>query len=174
MKSETLRRTWALFAGALIFAAAGSAQAQDAGGCINDVDCPDTACGGQVCDWLVSPMACRAADVTKKGADGWCTTSADCKCKGMGATCKGTYCTFTLPSQAPPGGGTGGSGGSSATGSGGSTATGSGGTTTAPAPAEDSGGCAIARTPVSGLTCAGLLVGLGAIAFGARRRRRAA
>jgi hypothetical protein len=168
MKSNTLRQMWALFAGALIFAAGSTARAQDAGGCVNDVDCPDKTCGGQVCDWTQSPMACRAPDATKKGMDGWCTTSDDCKCKGMGATCKTNYCTFTLPSQATGGGAGGG------TGAGGSATTGTGGGTTAPAASSDSGGCSMSTKTATGLGSAGVLVGLGAIAFGIRRRRRAA
>lgn len=175
MKSKTLRHTWALFAGALIFAAAGSARAQDAAAaCINDPDCPDMTCGGQVCQYGADGQKCVPAGTGPKKMDGWCSSDADCKCKSLGAKCAGVYCTFTKPGDAPAGAGTGGSGGSGATGTGGSTATGTGGTTAAPAPAADSGGCAISRTPAAGLTSAGLLVGLGAIAFGARRRRRAA
>ena len=75
MKSETLRRMWALCAGALIFAAGSSARAQDAGGmaCLNDIDCPDPACGGQVCDYSKGAI-CVPAGAAKKGMDGWCTT----------------------------------------------------------------------------------------------------
>jgi hypothetical protein len=174
MKSENFRKLWALSAGALIFAAGQSAFAQDAaaraeaGACVNDPDCPDKACGGQVCDYTKGP-ACVPAGTGTKGMDGWCTTDDDCKCKSLGATCKGFYCTFTLAKDAPAGG----AGGSSGTGG----STGSGGTAggaTAPAPASDSGGCAMAASSATGLSSAGLLVGIGALAFGIRRRRRAA
>src|SRR4051812_15509723 len=176
MKSETLRRMWALCAGALIFAAGSSARAQDGGGkmaCVNDPDCPTATCGGDVCQYGAVGQFCVPAGTDKKGHDGWCTTDDDCKCKSLGAKCVAAFCSFTLPKDAPAGAGTGGAGGSSATGSGGD-ATGTAGAGTAPAAASDSGGCAIASTPAAGIGSAGLLVGLGAIAFGARRRRRAA
>jgi len=176
MKSETLRRMWALCAGALIFAAGSAARAQEGGvaECVNDIDCKgDMTCGGPVCQYGATGQKCVPAGTDKKGMDGWCTTNSDCKCFGEGATCKTVYCSFTLKSDAPAGG-TGGAGGSSAGGTGGTTSTGTAGTATAAAPLADSGGCAIASTPAAGLGSAGLLVGLGAIAFGARRRRRAA
>ena len=176
MKSETLRRMWALCAGALIFAAGSSARAQDAGGmaCLNDIDCPEPACGGQVCDYNKGP-SCTAAGAAKKGMDGWCTTVDDCKCKGTGrhvqwlSTARSRFpkmhhlaaaraeladlrqLALVVRQRLAP-------------------------LETRPpaAPPADSGGCSIASTPAAGLGAAGLLVGLGAIAFGARRRRRAA
>jgi len=178
MKSETLRRMWALCAGALIFAVGHAAQAQDASAdeCQVDTDCPgDKSCGGPVCDWYVSPAGhkCVPAGSKKAGSDGWCNGAAtDCKCMAEGAKCVGVGCTFTVKPAGGTGGSSGGTGGSAGTG--GTDSTGSAGTATAAAPPADSGGCAIASIPAAGLGSAGLLVGLGAIAFGARRRRRAA
>src|SRR5665213_4015422 len=40
--------------------------------CVNDVDCPNPVCGGQVCDYNPQPPTCKAADPSKLGADGWC------------------------------------------------------------------------------------------------------
>jgi hypothetical protein len=170
---------WALFAGALIFAAGSTARAADGGGgsadeCQVDKDCPgDTSCGGPVCDWYVDPThhKCVPAGGKKQGMDGWCNGAAsDCKCASEGATCVGVSCTFTLPKT------TGGTGGS--TGAGGASGTGGSGTggTSAPAPAssDSGGGCTMASTSAPGLGSAGLLIGLGAIAFGIRRRRHAA
>ena len=74
---------------------AGTAMAQsNPTSCVNDDDCIATpACGGDVCDWATSPgqMTCKPAGAYAKGTDGWCTTTDDCKCKGMGATCVSFY-----------------------------------------------------------------------------------
>ncbi len=170
--------------------------------CYNDIDCPGNGgdvCGGDVCNWsktTKTPVGdkifyCNPAGTQPKSQDGWCTPAngdADCKCRGEGAKCVGTFCTFTKPSDAPGGGGTpsGGSGGSDTGGSttgGTSAGTATGGAATAGAatagtgttpttpPAEDDGGCSVsaANTSGSGAALALGLVGLGAML--ARRRR---
>jgi MprA protease rhombosortase-interaction domain-containing protein len=156
-----------LLTGLVCLFAAGTAAAQNPATCVNDDDCTATpACGGDVCDWSVlGQMICKPAGSQPKGSDGWCTTTDDCKCKGMGATCVTAFCTFTRPCEADGGscasGGTGGgTGGSSGTGGGTGTAgTGGGG---------DSGGCSVAATtPTAAST---LLVAIGLLAFARRRR----
>src|SRR5947209_1641679 len=72
--------------------------------CLNDVDCPDTQCGGQVCDWTTLPQTCKPAGTQPQGTDGWCTADTDCKCKSEGATCVNSQCTRTLPKSAGNGG----------------------------------------------------------------------
>jgi hypothetical protein len=77
--------------------------------CYNDSDCPNSSCGGEVCNWTkTSPVpqgakvfSCNPAGTDLKGHDGWCTTDADCKCAARGAKCLAPYCTFTRPSDAP-------------------------------------------------------------------------
>lgn len=79
--------------------------------CYNDDDCPGAACGGDVCNWNKihpSPIpegdrfyVCNPAGSSPQGMDGWCTTDADCKCRGLGAVCRVPYCTFTRASDAP-------------------------------------------------------------------------
>ncbi len=149
--------------------------------CTNDTDCTTgTACGGEVCDWTIG-MKCRAATAAGSGAEGWCTTSANCKCAAEGATCNSSFnCTKTVDT------GTGGSTGSAGAGSstaGASTAgassstagaTSSAGTTSSSSSDDSSGGCSISeRAPKNsyaallGAACAAALVS-------ARRRRRAA
>jgi len=150
--------------------------------CINDVDCPGggQVCGGDVCNWTKpqgDKFTCNAAGTqTPKGKDGWCTTTADCKCKGEGATCVAPYCTFTKASDAPAGTGGTGTGGSASTG--GTTAAGTtstAGTTsaagTAAKPADDGGGCSVG---VPGGANTGIALGVGLLGLGlafARRRR---
>jgi hypothetical protein len=115
---------------------------------------------------------CVAAGTAAKGMDGWCNgMDSDCKCASVGAKCMAPYCSFTLAKDAPAGSG---AGGSSSGGTGGSSSTGSAGSSTSPSSSSDSGGCAIAHAPSAASISAGLLVGIGAIAFGARRRRRSA
>jgi len=71
--------------------------------CYNDIDCPVDACGAEVCNWTkiaVTPIgmrtfACNAAGSQPLYMDGWCTTDADCKCRGLGAKCIAPYCSFT-------------------------------------------------------------------------------
>jgi hypothetical protein len=169
-----------------------------AASCLNDVDCPTPACGGQVCDYNMG-MTCQPAGVAPKGSDGWCTTDSDCKCMGLGATCVYPYCTFTTPGQAPGGGtgaggasaGTGGAsagtGGATSAGTGGATATAAtggksgsggatstdGGTTVSVSSSSSSGGCSLAGGDAPALAASSvaflLIVGLGVV----RRRRRA-
>jgi MYXO-CTERM domain-containing protein len=134
--------------GALLASRPAAAQA-----CVNDIDCPEPACGGQVCDWNMG-MTCQPAGRMPAGSDGWCTTTDDCKCKGMGAVCTNLFCSFTKPPT--------GSGGS--TGSGGTTGAGgtSGGTP------SDGGGCSVVGSP--GPAPAALLLGL-VVALVRRRRK---
>jgi len=154
-----------LFAGLLCFAGARSAQAQSPA-CMVDTDCPGSACGGDVCTHTSGMFSCNEANTQAgKGYDGWCADANGvakdelCKCKGLGATCVGFFCTFTIP----PGGGTGGS-----TGAGGSgTGTGGSGTGTAGTGAGGDGGCSIAGAP----SLAGAGAGLALLAAALRRRR---
>ena len=86
--------------------------------CDNDLDCPDdggfplpdgSKCGGEVCNrsrLSPSPVGnkifwCNWAGSNAQGQEGWCTTDADCKCRGFGAKCVAPYCTFTRASDAP-------------------------------------------------------------------------
>jgi MYXO-CTERM domain-containing protein len=158
------RTKWMLLTGLVSMLAAGTAAAQsNPTSCDNDDDCIATpACGGDVCEWPAH--VCKPAGSAAKGADGWCTTTADCKCMGMGATCEGVYCSFTracdAPGQTCATGGTGGS-----TGAGGSTGTAG----TSGGGSSDGGGCSVAATaPAAG---SALIVALGLIGFSRRRRR---
>jgi len=132
-----------------------------------DIDCPNAACGGEVCVHSSGLSMCVPANTSGASGtnDGWCASSAgaevnsNCKCASMGATCAGFFCTFTIP----PGGGTGGS-----TGTGGSgTGTGGSGTGTGGTGGGDDGGCSIAGAP----SLAGAGVGLALLAAALRRRR---
>src|SRR3954453_11471165 len=100
-----------ILAGFLLGALAGTANA----GCVNDDDCPGTACGTQVCDYSTGTPTCVAAGKGAKGEDGWGTKDANCKCKALGATCGGLYCPFTRPADAPGSGAGGTSGGAGTT-----------------------------------------------------------
>ena len=113
-----------VFAGAML--ASRGAQALS---CVNDVDCPDSTCGGQVCDYSTGTPTCKPAGTGKVGEDGWCGQDSDCKCHAQGATCVVVFCTFTQP----PGGAGGatGTGGTTSAGTGGTTSAGTGGTTSA-------------------------------------------
>ena|SRR5579883_1110474 len=71
--------------------------------CTNDVDCPNPACGGQVCQWGAQGHNCVDAGTDIQGSDGWCTVDSDCKCMGIGARCAAPHCTFTLPAFADAG-----------------------------------------------------------------------
>jgi hypothetical protein len=152
--------------------AAGRAYAQTP--CVSDVDCPDSACGGQVCVHGSGGTLCApAGERGTVGADGWCANSAgvadnnNCKCKAQGAICDGFICTFTLaPDGSATGAGGGGSGG--ATGSGGS-GTGAGGTS-AGTGGGGGGGCSVAGAPSFG-GAAGLALMLAAMLRGRARRR---
>jgi hypothetical protein len=187
MKTETALKCLAI-AGALSIVMVSSRA--EATSCVNDIDCPEPACGGQVCDYNKG-MTCQPAGGATKGSDGWCTTDSDCKCMGMGATCVGVYCSFTTPPAGGSGGangGSGGSGGASATGgssgsggasaSGGTTGasggatptgtTGSGGAASGPTSSNSSGGCSVGGSGSGSVI--GILVGLSVL--GLRRFRR--
>ena len=129
MNRLTTATRWSILAAMGCFlAASGSARATS---CLNDVDCPNSACGGEVCDFYSDPtLTCKPAGTQPKGMDGWCSSDSDCKCAALGATCTiSSSCSFTKPSDAPSGGGgNGGAAGSS--GAGGSSATGTGGSGT--------------------------------------------
>ncbi|HEV8245798.1 MAG TPA: hypothetical protein VGP93_08515 [Polyangiaceae bacterium] len=138
--------------------------------CVNDVDCPNPACGGDVCQWdAAGNQTCVAAGTDTQGMDGWCTTSADCKCMAEGATCKSLHCTMTVAG----GGGTGGSGaGGSATAGAATAGTGTAGTgTTSSSEKDDGGGCSIASAGNNGVALSAV-VAAGAITLLLRRRKR--
>ncbi|HVY41205.1 MAG TPA: JDVT-CTERM domain-containing protein [Polyangia bacterium] len=172
---------WSILAALGCVLAAGSARA--ATSCVNDVDCPNPACGGEVCDYIADPvLTCKPAGTQPKGSDGWCTTDADCKCRSLGATCVSSFCTFTKPSDAPSGGGghsgtagSTGAAGSSATGTGGAPATGTGGSAaaghTGSTDGGSSGGCSVAGSSAPATWFA--LSVLGGLVVAVRRRRRA-
>jgi hypothetical protein len=188
-RATTIR--WSILAAlGCVLVATGSARA--ATSCSNDIDCPNSACGGDVCDFYTDPtQTCKPAGTQVKGMDGWCTTNSDCKCASLGAVCTSSAsCSFTKPSDAPSGGGgkggatgTGGAAGSSGPGTGGSgtggtgtgTGTGTGGAatggSTGPTNGGSSGGCSVAGSTGSaawlGLSVVGMLIA------SARRRRRA-
>ena len=91
-------------------ASAGAAAAASSGApCLNDSDCPRFECGGEVCNWnKPHPMpvgdlsfVCQRAGLDRRGQDGWCTTTADCKCAPLGAQCVAPYCSFTRSEDAP-------------------------------------------------------------------------
>jgi hypothetical protein len=159
-----------VLAGMIGFLSAGSASAQTT--CDKDTDCPGTACGTQVCIKSSGGSACMDANTAGESgvSDGWCNTTDDCKCKSLGATCGGFFCTFTIP---PDGGatGTGGSSSGGSTGTGGS-ATGTGGGTGSAGTSGGGGGdggCSIAGAPsLAGVAGAALL----AVALMRRRSRR--
>ena len=154
------RTTLMMLTGLVCLFAAGTAAAQsNPTTCTNDIDCIATPqCGGDVCDWSdISNHKCKPAGTAAKGADGWCTSDDDCKCKALGATCVSAYCTFTRACDAPdagacPTGGTGGTGTAGTSGGGGS-----------------GGGCSVAATAPTGAST--LLVALGLLVFARPRRR---
>ena len=177
-----LRGTLATLVGSVTLFVASTALA-DGEACYNDTDCPGTMCGDAVCNWpkpatnptTEKPFYCNPAGTQAKKSDGWCTTDDNCKCKGLGAKCVGTYCTFTLPADAPAGSSGSSTGGAAPTAGTTSTptaGTASGGTgSTTPAPAPSSGGCSLS---VPGGTNTGLALGVGLLGLGlafARRRR---
>jgi hypothetical protein len=145
-----------VLAGLFVLLAAGRADAQQT--CMTDLDCPNDACGGDVCTKSSGAAACTPADAQGESGrnDGWCAgpdgnaDNSKCKCRGMGATCNGFYCTFTIP----PTDGGGGSTGSAGT---------SGGTTGS----SGGGGCSIAGPAATG-GAAGI-----ALMVAALKRRRA-
>lgn len=170
-----LRRSLATLVGSLALFATSAALAEGEG-CYNDVDCPGTACGDAVCNWskqTTAPMGnkifyCNPAGTQAEGRDGWCTTTADCKCAGEGATCVGTYCTFTKPKGGSTGGATSTGGASSTGGTTGGTEPGTGGTApstggTAPSTGgtTSTGGTATGGTPTDTTTNTGTGTGTG-------------
>jgi hypothetical protein len=170
------RTKWMLLTAITCLFAAGTASAQsNPANCVNDIDCIATPqCGGDICDWsnLSAGMHCKAAGSQPKGMDGWCTTTDDCKCKDMGATCVAAYCTFTRPCDAPnaggcSAGGSGGGAGGSGGGGGGSSGTGTAGTSGGGG--GGGGGCSIGATAPTASSV--LLVALGLL-FVSRRRRQ--
>jgi hypothetical protein len=158
---------WTVLAALVVMlAAAGSAHASPP--CMADTDCPNPECGGEVCTRSSGLFSCNAANTQgASGAnDGWCADAngnaddSKCKCRGMGATCNGLYCTFTVP----PGGTGGGAGGS--TGTGGSASGGTSGGSTS----SGGGGCSVASAPSFG-GAAGIGLALAALIRGRLRRR---
>jgi len=163
-----------------------------AAACASDIDCPGTACGSQVCDWVTGTVACVPAGTKwPQGADGECATDADCKCAPQGARCFPPFCTFTVPPDAGAAGTTGsagasgaGGGGAGSGGGGSSGATGGSSGATGGSSGATGGvsgaaggsrgcGCLIAGAPPGrrddGMLC---LLGAALTAQAARRRRR--
>jgi len=184
-----LRGTLATLLGSVTLLVASAAWAEGEA-CYNDDDCPNPACGGDVCNWLKAALKpdgrkayyCQPAGKAPKGSDGWCESDANCKCKDMGATCQIPYCTVVQPPAGAGGSASGGAaaGGSAAGGSataGGAPATAgaptsSAGTGTAPTtPASsDSGGCSVSAPGNAG--SAALLLAAAGVGFAFTRRRR--
>ncbi len=166
MKIRAARLGLPLLAGLFVMLAAGRADAQTP--CETDMDCPNAACGGDVCVTNSGGKICQAADPNASpGTDGWCALpggAADdtkCKCRAQGATCTGFACTFTTP---PDGGATGAGG----TGGGGGSGTGGSGTagTSAGTGGGGGGGCSVA-----GARSFGGVAGLGLMLAALIRRR---
>src|SRR5262245_13625977 len=129
--------------------------------CATDTDCPNAACGGEVCTKSSGLSSCNPANTQGgPGADGWCADAngvaddSKCKCRDMGAHCDGFYCTFTVPP----------------TGTGGSTGTGGAGGGTGGTTAGGGGGCSIAGAPALG-GAAGIYLVLAALLRSRVRRR---
>jgi MYXO-CTERM domain-containing protein len=145
-----------------MFACAFAARSASAQTCTNDDDCANAACGGDVCDWEVTPHTCKPAGTAAKGQDGWCTGTDNCKCKALGATCVVANCSFTRACEADGGtcaaGGSGG-GGSTGTGTAGTSGGGGGG----------GGGCSVAGDGAGSWSL--LLAAFGLLALRARRQR---
>lgn len=140
-RALSIKSAGILVAGLVFLAGARGARAQTPT-CMVDTDCPNSACGGDVCTHTAGgAFACNAANTQAgKGFDGWCADANGnvndeiCKCRGLGARCERFFCTFTVPVDAPMGGtgggnpGVAGSGGG-ATGAAGSSPGGRGGST---------------------------------------------
>jgi hypothetical protein len=164
--SARAKLSWTVLAALFVLLAAGRANAQ----CQTDVDCPNAACGGDVCTKSSGLSSCSAAgERGLPGSDGWCADAngnpddSKCKCRGMGATCNGFYCTFTMPSD---GGGAGGSSGSGGTGG---ASAGTAGTSGGSTGSSGGGGCNIGGVPsLGGAPGLGLLL---AALLGRRARR---
>jgi len=188
MKRRAIAIRCSVLAALVCLLTSGGARAQS---CVNDVDCPNAACGGEVCDYSTGTPTCKAAGSQPKGMDGWCTQDSDCKCASLGAKCDRSlvFCTFTKPSDAPGagngghGGGSGGSAGATggtvgSAGAGRSSAQGTGGAGAAghagSSDGGSSGGCSIAGASTPGEALGyGLLASLGLAAAVFRRRRAA-
>ena len=194
--AHSIKSAGILFAGLMCFAGGRSARAQSPA-CMVDTDCPNSACGGDVCTHTAGTFSCNAANTQAgRGFDGWCADEHDqandalCKCKGLGATCVGFFCTFTVPSDAPitgaggtsaggAGGGSAGASGSAgaAGGRGGGTGTAGGAAGTTGAAGGSAGGGGGGGCSVAGATLASgsvALVVLLVVAALARRRRSGA
>lgn len=190
MQGELIRRVLALGGALLALSIAPTAFAAGAP-CFNDTDCRNSACGGEVCNWnelATNPVGektfvCRPAGLAPQGADGWCTTDENCKCRAQGAKCIAPYCSFTQSNTNPSGAGgsTAGSTGSNISGSATTTSTagassGTSSTVDVPTAESDSNSssprvsrsCSVAPTPASDSFL--LLPALG-MAFAAARRR---
>src|SRR5690349_19907556 len=99
MFARTLGATkdrWTVMAGFVGLLAAGRAYGQTTP-CQTAVDCPVTACGGQVCIMISGGSMCAVANTvgTSGAGDGWCANASgapvdtNCKCRAQGATCDG-------------------------------------------------------------------------------------
>jgi hypothetical protein len=190
--ARSIKSAAVLFAALLCLAGARNAQAQTPG-CMVDTDCPNSACGGDVCTHTTSGgFACNPANTQAgKGFDGWCADADGvahdeiCKCKGLGATCASFFCTFTVPVDAPmagtggssaggaAGGGAAGAAGSSAGGRGGTTggAAGTTGGSGGRAGGGDGGGCNVSGAASATGDVVGFLL---LVAASVRRRRSGA
>jgi len=189
MRRHTVGIRFSVLAALVCLLASGGARAQS---CVNDIDCPNAACGGEVCDYSTGTPTCKPAGSQPKGQDGWCTQDSDCKCGSLGAKCDSSlvFCTFTTPSEAPGAGNGGhGGGGVGAAGTSGSVGGGAPGTGGAGAPGTgcvgaaghagssdggSSGGCSIAGASSSGEALGCTLLALLGMAAAVLRRRRAA
>jgi hypothetical protein len=166
MSSSGKKLGWSLIAGLCLLLSGRAFAASNPATCMNDIDCVATPqCGGDVCNFNVTPHVCAPAGGSAKGSDGWCSKDSDCKCMAESAKCNIVYCSFTKASDAPAGtgGSSAGTGGSSA-GTGGTSGGTDGGTSS-----SGSSGCALAGGSPAALS---LIAGLGLIGFAVRRRSR--
>ena len=174
---------WTILAGLFGLLVAGRAHAQTMS-CNTDKDCPNPACGGDVCIKSSGGSHCAAANTEGASgfSDGWCADADggaandnNCKCKAQGATCEGFYCSKTIPDDGGAGG-TGGAAGTGGSGTGGS-GTGTGGSGTGGSAKGGSsgggggGGCSVAGDP-SAFGAGGAALLLAAVLVPRRRRRR--
>jgi hypothetical protein len=156
--------------------------------CTNDIDCPGSACGSQICSWTSNPDGgheCVDAGTGQVGMEGWCSTNADCKCASEGAMCNVPNCTFTLPPAGTGSSGTSATSGASSTS--GTSASGTSASGTSASGTSESGTSASGTSTTSSTSSGGCTMaqpegaaapwGLGVVALGAclalSRRRRA-